>query len=135
MADSPLNSSAVEMLASQYERLGRKYWAEMVRSGVMPSVHDEVAILAITEALQLEPAIKPDTFFVIDCPGYPGGIDVYPNTFEYAMEFISKHGNDKTKLATWRNQYMRIDYSPERVQAFVDDFLKVKAELAEQQSV
>lgn len=119
---------ALDLLATQYELIGRRSWAGMIRAGDLPSTHDEVAVRAIAKALRSAADVKPDTFFVKDCPGWPGGIEVHPNTLEYALEFIHKNGNEKTALATWRNQHQRTDYSPEQTKAMVDTFVNSKAE-------
>jgi len=124
---------ALDLLATQYELIGRRSWAGMIRAGDLPSTHDEVAVRAIAEALRSAVDVKPDTFFVMHCPGWPGGIEVHPNTLEYALEFIKKHGDEKTALATWRNQYQRTDYSPEQTKAMVDAFVNGKAKSEGQQ--
>lgn len=71
-------------------------------------------------------AVEPDTFFVMGCPGYPGGYSVYPNTMQNALKFIAEHGNEHTTLATWCRQYQRRDYTAQEVRALLASDAEVR---------
>lgn len=50
-------------------------------------------------------------FFLMGLPGYPGGLAL--PRMETALDYVRKHGNENTRMATWRSQAGRRDYSVE----------------------
>lgn len=62
--------------------------------------------------------LAPDTFFLIDCPGWPGGLPM--GAMHAALDYVRRFGDAKTRISTWKEQAGRRDYSPEEVRAMLD---------------